>query len=197
MDQTSQLEGHVPAVLHQHRPGGAKVPRRIDARSEECIDHLGEDGRGHLGGLRLVGGACHRGIDGGPLAGKEVAAQTGDGQGGGQCRPAPQDPVRQQAPVIAGLFLGIERVEADGTPGAEGHRRHTPCLGQRAVLPLGVDHPGMAPEDGLAPEVRLDEGALPPSDLPEHHHVGIGDHAPPDRGRTGRRRRSHRARPSR
>ena len=74
---------------------------------------------------------------------------------------------------------GVQRVEPDRTARAQGHGTHAPGLGQRAVLALRVDHPGLAAEDGLAPEVGLHERALAPADLPEHHHVGIGHHALP------------------
>ena len=71
---------------------------------------------------------------------------------------------------------GVQWVEPDGAAGPQCHRSHAPGGGQVAVLTLGVDHPGPAAEDGLAPEERLDEGALAPADLAEHHHVGIGHH---------------------
>ncbi len=75
-----------------------------------------------------------------------------------------------------GTGFGVQRIQADGTARAQRHRGDTPRLGQGPVLPFRIDHPGMAPEDGLAPQVGLDEGALPPTDLAEHHHVGIGHH---------------------
>jgi hypothetical protein len=69
----------------------------------------------------------------------------------------------------------IERVQPDGTPGSQSHRSHAPGRGQVAVLPFGIDHPGPSAEDRLAPEERLDEGALTPADLPDiatHRVVG-------------------------
>ena len=75
------------------------------------------------------------------------------------------------------LGPGVKRVEPDGTAGPECHRSHPPCVGQVAVLALGVDHPGPATEHGLAPKERLDEGALAPTDLPEDHHVRVGNDA--------------------
>ncbi len=67
-------------------------------------------------------------------------------------------------------------------PGRSADRHHPPRLGQRTVLALRVHHPGAAPEHGLAPQVGLDERALAPADLSEHHHVGIGDHPLPVEG---------------
>ena len=72
------------------------------------------------------------------------------------------------------LGTGIERVEPDGPARSQGHRAHTPGRRQVAVLTLGVDHPGPATEDGLAPQEGLDERALAPTDLAEDHHVGVG-----------------------
>src|ERR1019366_3048594 len=71
----------------------------------------------------------------------------------------------------------IKRVESDRSAWTERHWSHTPGSGQVAVLALGINNPGPSPENGLAPEKRLDEGALAPADLPEDHHVGVGHHA--------------------
>ena len=75
-------------------------------------------------------------------------------------------------------------------PGPERHRADAPGVGQVAVLALGVDHPGPAPEHRLTPEEGLDERALAPADLAEDDHVRDWTPRRRRRARRGRRRRS-------
>jgi hypothetical protein len=62
-------------------------------------------------------------------------------------------------------------------PGRRATGRTPQAAAQIPVLTLGIDHPGPPAEHSLAPQERLDEGALASAYLPEDHHVGIGDHA--------------------
>ena len=78
-------------------------------------------------------------------------------------------------------------------PGRSATGRTPHASARSRVLTLGIDDPGPATEDGLTPQERLDEGALAPADLPEHHHVGVATPRRPRRARRGRRRRSRRA----
>ena len=68
----------------------------------------------------------------------------------------------------------VERIEPDGTAGTQRHGPDAPRIGEVGVLTLGIDHPGPAAEHRLAPEEGLDERALAPANLAEHHHVGVG-----------------------
>ena len=101
---------------------------------------------------------------------------------------------RRVPPVPSSVSSGLSRIVATGP---EGHRGHPPGLGQRSVLPLRVDHPRLAPEHGLAPQVRLDERALAPADLSDDHHVRVGDHPVPVEGEGVVDERARRARPAR
>jgi hypothetical protein len=74
------------------------------------------------------------------------------------------------------LRLRVEWVQPNGTARSQSHRADSPGRGQVAVLPFGVDHPGPATEDGLAPQEGLYEGTLSPADLPEDNHVGVRHH---------------------
>ena len=101
---------------------------------------------------------------------------------------------------------GVERVEPDRAARAQRHGLHPPGAGQRAVLTLGVHHPGPSPEHRQAPQIGLHERALAPADLPDHDHVGIGEEPAPvelegvvgeRRPRAGRGPPGHRAPPAR
>ncbi len=87
----------------------------------------------------------------GALTGQQVPAEAGAGQRGEQLHP-PAGRARRDRHPPAALGTGVERVEPDGPAGAQRHRAHTPGLRQVAVLTLGIDHPGPAAEDGLAPQ---------------------------------------------
>ena len=113
----------------------------------------------------------------GALAGRQPPAEARAGQGGEQLHPAAPRGVGTGPGVTVVVGPGIERIEADGTTGSQGHRSHAPRVGQVAVLALGVDHPGPATEHRLAPQEGLDERALAPTDLAEHDHVRVGHHA--------------------
>ena len=106
--------------------------------------------------------------------GTRSASETGTGEGGEQLHPPTPAGVRPRGSVDVGTR--VERIEADGTTRTQRHGPDTPRVSEVAVLALGVDDPGPAPEHGLTPQEGLDEGALSTADLPEHHHVGIGHH---------------------
>ena len=70
-------------------------------------------------------------------------------------------------------------LSADRAARAQRHGLHAPGARQRAVFAFGVDDPGPTPEDGETPQIGLDERALAPPDLSDHHHVGVGERARP------------------
>ena len=174
MHQPSQLEGHVAPVLEQVAPLGAQRAGGVGARCEQRLDHHG-DRRHRL----VVTGVDQRHPERGALAGHQVTTETGTGQGRQQLRPTSGRGVLAQVghPAHDGIGARVERVQPHPAAGPQRHRAHAPGIGQVAVLALGVDHPGAAPEDGLAPQEGLDERALAPADLAEDDHVRVGHDA--------------------
>ncbi len=185
MHQPAQLEGGISPVLHECVAGGAQVRRSTGVRVEEGADHLRKCRR-RATGTGLSGGGTDGHIDGRALAGSQLAPQTGLGERRGQGHATPtvgrghriigDRSLRRRRPI------GVERVEAHRPTWAQGHRHHTPGVGQRPVLALRVDHPGVTTEDGLAPEVGLEERALASTDLADDHHVRVGDDSLPVEG---------------
>ena len=89
VDQAAQLEGHVPPVLHQLGPGGAKGDATASTPgSSRASTTWGRVGAGIRGPRATGRGLAERGVDGRPLAGEEVTTEAGDGQRRGQGRPA-------------------------------------------------------------------------------------------------------------
>jgi hypothetical protein len=171
VDQPAQFQRHIAAVLEQGAARGAQGRRRAGRGGQERVDHRGH-GR-HLGPAGRVGqGRSQRGA----LAGHEAAPQAGTGQRGQEFELAPRRAPLGLRHRAGGAGPGVQRVEADGPAGPQRHRPHAPGVGQVAVLALGVDDPGAPAEHRLAPQEALDEGALAPADLAEHHHVGVGHH---------------------
>jgi hypothetical protein len=191
VDQAAQLQGDVPPVLSQLDPGRAECGRRFGTRVEEGVDHPGQR-RGRRsarppvcpGGHR---GHLQRGVDGGALPGQEIPPEARHSQRCRERRPTGGHRVacgRAGHAVVVGVGrrTGVERIEPDRTTRTQSHRGHAPRLAQRAVLPLRVDDPGTPAEDGLTPQVGLDEAALARADLADHDHVGIGDRPAPVEG---------------
>ena len=168
--ETSQFEGDVAAVLEEVVEPGAQRTRRVGTRCEQSLDHRGH--RGHVR-PRRGGGQCR--AQRRALAGQQAAAETRTGQRCQQLRPSARRTALAVDDTTRVLGPRVERVEADGATRPQGHRPHAPRRGQVPVLALRVHHPRPAAEDGLAPQEGLDERALPPADLTEDDHVGIGD----------------------
>ncbi len=126
-------------------------------------------------GRRPGRGRVESGVDGRPLAGQEVPSEARHRQRGAQRRPPHRRAVGNVvvAPAVTGGVGRVQGVQSDGPPGPQGDRYDTPGLAEGPVLSLGIDHPGTPPEYRLTPQVRLDEAALAPADLSDHHHVGI------------------------
>ena len=168
MHQTAQLERDVTAVLDQLPALGAQRPRAAsslgDSRDSTTIGTVGTEAW-----------TLHS-TNATPSAARSAGA-----------RPRPRQALasdvsssRRRRSVAStsgkrdtGPGARIERVEPDGAARSQRHRSHAPGIGQVRVLPLGVDDPGPAAEHRLAPQERLDEGALPPADLAEDHHVRV------------------------
>ena len=174
------------------RPSSSSVARRV--RMVAAASVVGSNMASTTAGKRRdTPGAAHSNegqVDGDTLAGEQGPPQTGRRQRRKQLhlptvgtdrsllgRPLDRRSSTVRRWIDPPASAGIEGVEPDRAAGTEGNGRHAPGRGQGAVLALRIHHPGPATEDRLAPEVRLDERALPPSDLSEHDHVGVADHA--------------------
>src|SRR5919201_6472221 len=64
-----------------------------------------------------------------------------------------------------------QRVEANSASGRERDRSDAKRLGERVVFALHVDDPGLAPEDALPEDVRLDQARLRPSHDSDYDRV--------------------------
>ena len=71
----------------------------------------------------------------------------------------------------------VERVDPQRAAGAKCEGATPEGGRQRAVLALGVEDEGAAPEGELAEQVGLDQCALPPADLAEDDRVRVGQPA--------------------
>ena len=179
MHEPAQLERDVAPVLEQVAPLGPQRACRVGARRQQRLDDLGH-GRVVVHRHRVGQGRSERGT----LAGRQAPPEAGTGQRGQELRPPPRrgvGPLAGRAAHAHGrrpcLGAAVERVEPDGPARPQRHRAHAPRVGQVAVLPLRVDDPGPPSEHGLTPQEGLDERALAPPDLAEHHHVRVGHDA--------------------
>ena len=118
--------------------------------------------------------------------GSRSRPEAGDGQRRGEGGPPHGRPVQGAvalpavaAQPVAAVSSGLSRT---GPPGRRETGHRSPRFAQWPVLPFRIDHPGAAAEHGLAPQIRLDEAALAPADLADHHHVRVGHHAGPVQG---------------
>ena len=173
-DQTPQFERDVASVLGQRARVGADRASRLGVGASRASTTSGSVGTD----AALLGTDPARQVDRHPLSagsrsarGQAAAKRTEELAFDGRRRPRWTPPV---APRAAGPF---ERIQSHRAAGSQGHRAaHPIAAASVAVLALGVDHPGPAPEDRLAPQIGLDEGALAPADLAEHDHVRVGHH---------------------
>ena len=178
MHQPAQLERDVPAVLEQ-------VASSV--RSERADSALGVSNASTTMGTVGTVRSPHASTSATPRAARSRGSRSrprqalaNDDSSSIRRRPCVAASVASPAwPAEATLAVGagVERVEPNGTAGPQRHRANAPRVGQVAVLALGVDDPGAAPEDGLAPQEGLDEGALAAADLAEHDQVRVRHHA--------------------
>ena len=170
--EAAQFQRDVAAVLEQVAPLCAQRAGGIRARGQQGLDH-----HRHGGGDPGPGGLRQGRAERGTLAGRQAPAQAGAGQRGEELHAPATRRVGAQGPGVGVVGPRVERVQTDRTAGPEGHGADTPRIGQVTVFPLGVDDPGPAPEDRLAPQEGLDERTLAPADLAEDDHVRIGHDA--------------------
>ena len=171
LDQPPQLEGDLPPVGGQAGDVGVNGGRRRRIGHQQGVDDPGQgrpvrpaggDGRhGQLGRGALAPAAAVRPRD--------AAASEHSSSPWRRTRRADRRRRRRRSGSS-----GLSRMP---DPGAMRSGIGAARRGQRPVLALRVDHPGLAAEDLLAPQEGLDEARLAPPDLAEDQHVGIGQHA--------------------